>query len=258
MRTSYSQLARAEECLRKYAFGACDRLYEPQKKSAADGDTVHALNEGYVKYGLAFPHTRLGKLCELAIDHLPTRADAPITEVKDWVKYGGHEISARADVLWQGPFAPVVMDYKTCDHFGWALNAARLRMDLQANINCYYAMQKYDTEEAVAFWLYYRRPKETDPSDVGEIRPVETVIELEGARRVLRARQDLLKQMDGLRVRPTSALNVVGNRSACGNFGGCWYRHKCDPDNYVLSEDQKKAVERGPVVEYRERPRARA
>lgn len=257
MRTSYSQIHRAEECLRKYAFGACDRLWEPQRKAGEEGETLHALNEAYVKYGMAFPDTRLGRLAALGAEHLPSRADAPECEVQGTVTYGAHEFTVRADALWVGPCGPILMDYKTVAHFGWALNGARLRMDLQAVIGSYYAMKKFEAEEATAVWLYYRKPDEKNPDDVGEVRAVETVIEMESALRVLRQKQGVIGQMEGLQRNPTRALNVVGNEQSCKNYGGCWYRHKCFPDTWTLSEDGKKAVERGPAVEYREDRRAR-
>lgn len=267
MRTSYSAINRAEECLRKFAFGACDGLYEPQKKSGQEGEELHDHNEAHVKYGYDFPDTPMGRLARKGADHLPSAADRPMTEINGLVKYAGHEITLRADVTWIGPSGPIIMDYKTVKHFGFVPTPARLRMDLQAVINAFWVMTEFQFDEATALWLYYRKPDERKPSDEGEVKPVEATIERENALRVLRSKKALIDQMEGLKKTRTKALNVVGNNQACKNYGGCWYRHQCFPNEWVLSDDGLKSIERteaaavagaGAESEFREVRRVRA
>ncbi len=260
MRTSYSAIDRAERCLRLYAWGACDGVYEPQKKSGEDGEELHDVNEGYVRYGLEFPDTPMGRLARRGADLLPSRADAPVTEIRGEVKYAKHEFTLRADVAWIGPCGPIIGDYKSVKHFGFVPTPAKLRMSLQVAINALWAMDSLTThrfDEATALWIFYRKPDPAKPTDEGEVKPVECVVERDNAHRVLRARLPILTQMEGLKATKTPALKVVANKSACTDYGGCWYRHKCFPEEWELSLDGKKSVPRGSADEqYREARRA--
>jgi hypothetical protein len=244
--TSPSQVRQAEGCLRVYLWGQVDGVYAPQKRSQEDGDELHTINENYVKLGLDFPDTPIGRLARLGKDHLPTRADDPLVERKERMVYAGVAWKVKPDLSWLAPISPIVMDYKLVTHYGFALTPQKLRADLQACIYAYLAMERWQTDSTTCVWLYYRN------SLPPEVKPVEAEITRDDARRVLGSKRGLLEQMAKLKRERTRALDVVPNRAHCTEFGGCWYRPKCFPAEFAYEADGIKVVEvGGPEVEYR-------
>lgn len=238
MRTSYSQVRNADECIRLWAFSSYGGRFEERGQEQDDGDDLHSHIEGNVKFGLAFDLTKpMARLAALAIDYFPAIVDEPCTENDDVLSYGGHEYVVKCDLMWLAPRGPIVMDHKTVKHFRFALTGSKLRMNLQACIYALYAMKKYGYESCTVIWIYYRRPDPEKPDEVlapeTHLQVAEAEITRDDAMKVLRAQQKLVDYMAHLKQDKVPPLQLKANRARCRKYGDkkpCFNLPICFPD----------------------------
>lgn len=219
-------------CRRLWAFDRIDRIPRPQRATAKLGSGVHGQLERWLSAGLLpDPHTDEGQIAESGLHHWPApekiaHVERRITLATTASRYLGVQDVGFFDEttgLW------VVGDHKTTKDFKYAKDAATLRRDTQAGIYALHTMLETGADRVELRWVYYRttgrrkslrvldsdgRPlvvcrREIDSLFAEVIDPAATAIH----RAYAEART-------GLEHPPTA--------TACGAFGGCQHRERCN------------------------------
>jgi outer membrane biosynthesis protein TonB len=142
----------------------------------------------------------------------------------------GHLFQGYIDCFLQLETPPVIIDHKTSSNIElYGKTEETLRIDYQANLYAYYAMQKLHVDEVALQWIYYQT-KKTKKSKKVRL----TVLRDEVERRV-QAIDEVADQIKDVYDRGVAtALELPPTPEACEKYGGCPYRHLCN-----LSPDLK-------------------
>lgn len=145
-------------------------------------------------------------------------ADGPQSVIViDGVKWAGfRDLLARplpAEAKRLGlPVGTTLIDYKTSADIGrYALTAAELHEDVQANLYAYATALEHGTAETHARWVYFETKR------VRRAKAVDVAISRENALRVLEPCNTLARQLDSL----ADVKAATKNPHACGDYGGC-------------------------------------
>lgn len=237
METSISQIGNFESCPLKWAYGAVHGIWTERGEAATAGIDVHQHIENYCKFGQKFEDSPFGRLAALSKPWLPDSCDSPLIEEKLKLEFCGHTYKMAVDAAWVGPGGAVMNDYKSVKHYRYALTGPRLRSDLQA---CAYALkliQLFNVETVSLRWIYLQRPPpdagaDWQPNPKKDIRVIETVIDEDDARAVLRTKQATIDKMAAIKERKLPILDITRNEGNCSAYGGCGYRGHCFPGKF--------------------------
>ncbi len=228
---SASQLETADMCLRKWAFDKIDRIPREEKESTILGSEVHDHLERYLKDAVPIDtKIRSGKIAYTALDHIPIPKQ-PGMQVEEWfvrkrgeVTYWGKKDAQlkEGDSKYRGP---VVYDHKTSGSFSWAKSEEDLVEGIQSGMYAWDVMEETGATEAQLRWTYMRTKGKAISL------PVITNISREDAEAVMRRVDGISDEMVQLLkvLEKGEAIEAPANFSVCEAYGGCSYKHLCNP-----------------------------
>lgn len=238
---SPSQIATFNECNRKWFFQSVLRVPRNQHPSAAKGEKVHKILEGYLETGIltapeTFEGPELSAIAESGLVHLPKPAHFKISTEPNWsferqtkgelaltvptILYNGRKDFTydAADGIW------TVGDHKTTSNLKYALTQEQLSTDPQGILYAADALQSTGRERVRLNWIYYltKRPYKSKLVEVilDEAHVESELVKLDEI--VGRKMLPLVPQKD------LSASEVEPNLGSCDKYGGCPYREICD------------------------------
>ncbi|TXH10113.1 MAG: hypothetical protein E6R03_15810 [Hyphomicrobiaceae bacterium] len=237
---SPSQIATFNECARKWFFGTVLRKPRAQHPSAAKGEKVHLILEGYLKTGIVVaPETldgaELAAITESGIHHLPNPAHFNISTEPNWsferqtkgelalivptIVYNGRKDFTydAADGIW------TVGDHKTTSNLRYALTKEALATDPQGILYAAEALRSTGRDKVRLTWIYYqtKRPYKS--------RLVEVVLDEAHVEAELTKLDEIVgRKMLPLLDKDLRPEDVEPNLASCDKYGGCPYREICD------------------------------
>jgi len=222
--------AKRFRCPRQWAFKTIDRVAEPQGRSAALGEAVHAELERYLRGG-ALPDTRTdaGQLAALLIPILP-RGRVLGVERHMMCKSGisGASYHGLIDLLWDERGRVGVADHKTTSNIkAYALTPERLLDDEQSLIYAAFILEEHPAQDIVPVQWNYVQTK-----SARRAVPVRAEISRERARAALSVLDEtVVRPMQTILASARCAAEVRPNPSVCGDYGGCPHRRYCPLTN---------------------------
>ncbi len=134
-RISASQIDTYRTCARKWAWKYIGRVDGPQHPSAALGERVHGVLEGWLRDGKAIDtSTREGKIAAAGVSKLPMPGRGLVERKFDWRSPAGILYTGRLDLEHERDDVLVVHDHKTTSSFGWAKTEEDLKTETPLNL----------------------------------------------------------------------------------------------------------------------------
>lgn len=259
---SPTQIDGFNECERKWAWRKIEKIYVPQNASAALGSRVHKILERYVGEGVKPDFVTDGEAAHIASSAMHLLGTVRAEREKDkeavllegefrfqsektgFVYHGIRDLSIRPGVvipeLEIDGKAPVVGDYKTTKSINdYAKSKDDLEFDVQSTLYGYDAMARWRMPFADLRWIYMQtkgtRKSHVVPVRLTSAQAIQNFSVIESIARRMATALDKGK-------RP---LELAPNPAACGNFGGCPYRHLC---NDLTSSQKAKAKVSNSVI----------
>jgi len=138
---------------------------------------------------------------------------------------------------------PEVWDHKTTSSIvSWAKPLAQLFRDPQAMLYAYYAIYCAGNEhagEAELVWVYAQTPK-GNPNEKRVLRVNKDHVKEQVEKLILIGREIVATHKNHKR-----ALDVVANKNACSNFGGCSFLMQCQAPEIGVFKPTKTEIEMG-------------
>jgi RecB family exonuclease len=233
---SPSQISTFRSCNRQWYFQSILGIRAPQKPSAALGEAVHKQLEDYILKGTPPDKTTpAGQIASKGLGFLPPAAECDVElnigehPAGQNLKIEGIQVTGRIDLLrWKGAPVPEVLDHKTTSNPAYALTESELHNDPQMLIysGFLYALLKHQKvwegrQMVRATHLVYgtRAPYVSQRTSVLMAR--DHVRDAWGTHL-----RDTVLDMKDTAVVPT-VIEVEPNYSACGKYGGCFFKDKC-------------------------------
>jgi len=215
-------------CIRKWAFNKIEGQRSPPTAATTLGTNVHAVAEDYLNLGTV-PNlsTKPGKIFASGIHLLPDRKLVTGVEKNFNLRFSD-TVTFHGIVDFAGD--DFIGDHKTTSNFRYALTPEELVTDYQGVL---YGMAHATdrnlglTEKFKLIWVYYLTRGKPQARRV----QIETNrVQLE---RTYFPLAEKAEQLVKLKNTVESALEVEPNYSACGAFGGCPFRNKCESEKPV-------------------------
>ena len=230
---SASQLSTFTLCQRKWAWRYIAGVQEPSGAAAVLGGEVHSVLEAWLASGVAPDRsTRPGTIALAGLKHLPPPGSGVVehgfllhTPRNTYIGY----------IDWQGFFDGLVtiLDHKTTSNLAYAKTAEDLLSDIQALIYALFACIAWNTKEVQLKWVYY-----TTASTPRSPAPTKTKIHLPLVLDRFDAIETVGEEIGRHIAHQTHPLALPATVSACGAYGGCPHRTRCN-----LSEPERlKAI----------------
>lgn len=225
---SASQITTFLKCRRQWWYGYVQGIRRPKTKSMEGGESVHTAMEGWYLEGTlpdpeqAHPDHRVGVESALYLVQsglLPSRDSAILIETpKDYnmgMTLAGVDVRGKADMIVPGEG---VWDWKTVKQLKWAVQDTDLEHNIQLTIYGAYYFSLFPNMDSL---IYAHGNILT--SKVGySIRKSDPI----SRETVLSRYKDIEKTV--MEMQETIAMSdVPGNRDACWDYGGCYYRNQC-------------------------------
>lgn len=212
-----------ELCNRKWAWRHLAKIYPPPNKSAQIGLDNHDELESYIKDKEA-PQS---DILIPALEHFPLPGDNVVAErwigVEIVVEGETFAFHGKIDVTDSNTKVPEFYDLKTTGDFKWAKTTEDLEGDSQSTIYGLAILIEADADLVKAKWVYARtnKPYKAYPVEVNLSKQqiFDTLKE-----RILPTARAIKKLLDEKPV----AKEVEPDFTACGAFGGCPHRERCD------------------------------
>ncbi len=216
--------------MRKWAFRYVEKIEVPPGPAAAKGTRVHGAAERYLTYAFIDLTSEEGQILLPGLQYLPP----PMYPGMQLEHKFGTQIG---DTLVRGiidcwiPDGPMVIDHKTTGNLHWAKTPEELLTDTQANVYAFYAAKETGASSVSLRWVYYstKAPFRAVPTDV-----VLDADHLAGIVDDIDSRGRLIELSLKSNLR---ALDYPPNLEACGAYGGCPYRSRCN-----FSEEDKAEI----------------
>lgn len=275
---SASQIEAFLLCKRKWAGPYLNGWERGTNRFAAWGLVLHGMIERYLRDGVPFDLTTPQGLSAMAGLHFLPSPATPGMTIENFVprtgerepfrvRIGGHlfigykdiAIPAWGSVSETGDYTvttPKVFDHKSCGDFAWMKTAETLRTsDVQAAIYTYEALSQYTTSQGIdavdLTWIYYRRDPPAARRSSARVTMNDIAPTIAG---IVRAADE----MSALRKAGVKALDLAPNPDACGAFGGCHYRDRCNlTPREKLRAKMTMQPPGGPVDDFMSKLRAR-
>lgn len=223
---SASQVATYEACPRKWAFQKIDGLESPAGAAAAFGSQVHSHLEAWFERRELPPETETGKVARAMIPHLPAPQKILAENVeKEFSWRFGDDIAFRGfiDLVDESVVPLTIYDHKTTGSLAYAKSVTDLLDDPQATLYARAMMDARGLDRIRLRWTYATRKGRT------EVRRVEVEV----------GRDDILprvsrtiasaREMAAIHASGVAAHGVPTNLNACNDYGGCYFRNRCEP-----------------------------
>lgn len=249
---SPSQIKTFRSCVRKWALEKIAGQRGPETAAQSLGKDVDDNNlQPYLRDGKPIDtSTEAGQIAASGLDWLPQPKWRGLEVQKHFVFPSpsklGFGYQGYLD-LWlphggQPGFdneLPVVADFKTTKNIrrymkeGWILNEDRLRTDVQAQLYAVWAILETKSKEINLSWLYLQT------KDARFAQPTQVTVTTDEVAAQFREIEETAKAIHLLRASVPDAVNesqktaiefsltLPGNKDACGDYGGCPFRHHC-------------------------------
>jgi hypothetical protein len=223
------------DCPRAWAFEKIAGRIKPESPKMAFGKAVHKVLEEFVGQGIEIPRTPEGRVAAQAV--VPGWIPGPMLDevmVEKEIRGElpgfpeGVDLLGYIDVLDTRALEVQVIDYKSTGDLRWALDEAELRTDPQALLYVLWAVTQGATSVRCR-WIYLAasNPKK-GPREPKGVKVAEAVFEPGPAlMSALSPIFDAIREMAAHRCASTNPLEVPGDASACGKYGGCPHREVC-------------------------------
>ncbi len=222
---SPSQIEAFRTCQRRWFKQYVEGFQEPQAASAALGDRVHAVLEGYLGKGIPLDvRTQEGRIAASGMQFLPQPGTGlvegkfylPVTNLWGWV----------GKIDWRSHDGSLVIDHKTTSDFKWAKSEDTLVKDPQGLIYSRAGIEGSDRAEQKSRWIYYRT------KDKPAAYPVNFVLSrsevFEGIAELEQETEQLIT------LRKSKFLDLNPNPSACFKYNKpCPHKQLCGDLNGV-------------------------
>jgi hypothetical protein len=257
---SASQINTFRACPRKWAYTYIDGETTPTSDSMLFGTEVHSVLEEYLKTGewvgapdaiacakqglasLPGPDSRLG---------LEQRFTLPLFNGAACM-LGFIDLVVPPGVDGQPHLE--VGDHKTTVDLRYALDREGLKKDVQCNIYCKWAKDKYDVGGVLAKWRYYcaRKSRAKSADEAGRPRSASGFREVSRYKEAAEIEEqwaEILKTAEEMVSYASNpevwADDVRGCSLACGDYGGCPFRGRCHIETETLGELMGHMVSQG-------------
>lgn len=239
---SASQFQSFKRCKRKWAFTYIDGEISPGSPATEFGLEVHEAIEKYLKTGEWIGAADAVACAQQGVHMLPTPKDRTIgVEQQLLVKIldGRAMLIGYVDLVEpaRNGHPLKVIDHKSTKDFRYAATADDLRDNDQANIYAKWAMEFHRVDMVDAQWRYYcarpsRAKGSTPDGRPRNPRGFKVVSRFKTRGEVESAWSALMKEAETMVDISTNqrvwAKDVEPNPEACGDYGGCPFRHLCD------------------------------
>lgn len=232
---SVSQLNEFLLCPRRWGFSYLDGLKGEMTHSLLIGLRLHSIQENWLKYGkmpdahevmefnlpTGILRALVGQLAVLAHHLLPMPGQCFVE---------GQYYLETPNTVWRG-FKDIVdlttdpiclSDHKCTGNFKWQKTPDDLLTDPQAVIYSADCMSRYNVDRVKLRWIYYRytgRP---------EVRHTDVVLTKEQIAPIVSLLDLRAREVNEMRRKYRSALELPVNPDACDRFGGCPYQQRCN------------------------------
>ena len=215
-------------CIRKWAFNKIEGQRSPPTAATTLGTNVHTVAEDYLNLGTVPDlSTKPGKIFASGIHLLPDRKLVTGVEKNFNLRFND-DVTFHGIVDFTGD--DFIGDHKTTSNFRYALTPEELVTDYQGVL---YGMAHATdrnlglTDKFKLIWIYYLTRGKPQARRV----QIETSrVQLERTYFPLAEKAEKLVKLKNT---VESALEVEPNYSACGAFGGCPFRNKCESEKPV-------------------------
>lgn len=239
-RISPSQVDTFRDCPRKWGWRYLDGVEEPPHRSAACGQRVHTILEGWLRAGVPpDPNEVLvldghvyhpGLIAQAGIHNLPPpgphhdiEVDFEVPFVSGFPALWRGRIDSAYEVLAHGTQpTPEVLDHKTTSNLGYRKLPTDLHTDAQGLVYAHAAMHTTGAPRANLRWVYYKsnKPYKSEVSFASLTR--EHVVEH------LSLWEELAKVAITAKQRKLRAIDMQPNPRTCDKYGGCPHRQRCN------------------------------
>jgi RecB family exonuclease len=220
---SASQISTFVLCRRKWAWRYIARIPDGPNAAAELGGRVHTVLERWLALGIApDPATREGRIALAGLKHLPPPGSGT-------VEHGFLLHTPRNTYLgfidWLGLIAgaPTILDHKTTSNLQYAKTEEDLQSDIQALIYALFAALAWSTDEIGLMWVYYttgNTPRSPKPT-IAKLR-LPMVLEL------FETIEAFGEEISYHAKNQTHPLALKPDARACGAYGGCPHRERCN------------------------------
>lgn len=225
---SASQIDNFQDCRRKWWFTSVLGIRPPPSPSAALGTAVHAALENYMLHGTPLPSTDAGRIAAAGLPYTRPGGAAPLVEL-DMANHpdnrrhlAGVAVHGRIDVFVPSVNPPIVQDWKTTSAFKWSKTESELKYNVQAILYAQFALD-YCGKSAQSVRFQHINLLTKGPSTARLV-----AVDLDRAHVASEyARLDGVVAEMVTTSTATKPSEVAPTESACGKFGGCYFRDRC-------------------------------
>lgn len=242
---SSSQMESEKSCRRKWGLYAIDKVPRPETKAQALGKLLHKQLENWLSKYQPPSSSRLTDCQALSQFPLPRTPGLQTEQVfvieitkagTDYKVYfwGFKDV----EVVVIGRKAEVY-DLKSTKSFDWKKTVEVLSKDIQANIYAFDTLLASGCDQAFLQWVYVRTtgapasdptPRYFDKKETTDFCTQLAERSFELIEFKLRGRAELADAAavpEDTRTNKLWAMRFEGNPNACGEYGGCEYKHLC-------------------------------
>lgn len=220
---SPSQIKTYATCPRKWWFEKIAGIRAPETPNLALGTLMHSQNEAWYEDGTIPEHPSCQKVVQLP-EAPPRSADILIEEPRNYVmnlSLEGVPVKGRIDLIRppddNGQF--LVVDWKSTKDWRYIKSPEELARDPQCAIYLKYGLTRWPEATSGLFMHGYMHTVLKKGGARASLADPKTPEEIEEAFDTLRKTVVLMKETAKAEV----AEDALPNRSACGDFGGCYY-----------------------------------
>jgi hypothetical protein len=216
MRSSASQIATAELCLRKWAWRYIDGVEAPPNKYAQHGTDTHNEIEQWLTKRIK-PQNPSAAAIVPALPP-PQDVDPRLVEVRFQLNLAGAPFIGFVDLYHD----ETVYDHKTTSDLKWAKSSEDLLTDPQATLYAYWAMTHFKLEQVGLQWTYVTRHERP------RVLPVRNTATLELIMPRIERTAVTVRECKAIEEAGVTAIEVPYDAAGCEAFGGCPYRELCN------------------------------
>lgn len=237
MQASPSQIENYRLCKRKWGYRLLDGLKEPTSPNQQFGIDGHKRIEQWYSLGAPIGLDPVGELITIALrrGYLPPTGVELILEGEMGIPFGGSgdRLMGYVDMIILGD-VPVVIDHKFRGDLRFIKEEDELRHDVQAIVYSAFVLFAYpEAPEVVNRWVWYsRKTKQVKTTEIRRSR-LEVV-------EAMKPIWEDVEEMFQLRRLKIPAKELPCSHTACGAYGGCFFRDICQPED----KDAFKAIMR--------------
>ncbi len=231
---SPSQITTFRSCPRSWYYPQVLKERPPQKKSAKLGEDIHHVLENYLEKGVAPDlSTQVGRIAHAGLKFLPEPGSAYVEldigkhPAGEGLQLAGIRVIGRVDFVDLTKDIPEIGDHKTTSNFSYAKTPEELLWDPQMVI---YGQFLIRFAEHMGEPLPARvRARHIYYLTTGQPKALEIPVEFSDSHlnKVWNGSlTETVKEMtDVYKIKKVE--DVPANYSACGNYGGCFFRDRC-------------------------------